>query len=82
MVRVIPLRLDNEVLSFVDMLIDLGVYSSRSEALRDLIKIGIEEYRWMTRVYEAIEKLFKLEDEELRRKVERLINVIDLSQLI
>jgi len=44
-VRVIPLRLDNEVLSFVDMLIDLGVYSSRSEALRDLIKIGIEEYR-------------------------------------
>lgn len=82
MVRVIPLRLDNEVLRFVDMLIDLGVYSSRSEALRDLIKIGIEEYRWMTRVYEAIEKLFKLEDEELRRKVERLINVIDLSQLI
>jgi len=81
-VRVIPLRLDNEVLRFVDMLIDLGVYSSRSEALRDLIKIGIEEYRWMTRVYEAIEKLFKLEDEELRRKVERLINVIDLSQLI
>lgn len=82
MVRVIPLRLDNEVLSFVDMLIDLGVYSSRSEALRDLIKIGIEEYRWMTRVYEAIEKLFKLEDEELRRKVERLINVIALSQVI
>jgi len=81
-VRVIPLRLDNEVLRFVDTLIDLGVYSSRSEALRDLIKIGIEEYRWMTRVYEAIEKLFKLEDEELRRKVERLINVIDLSQLI
>jgi len=36
----------------------------------------------MTRVNEAIEKLFKLEDEELRRKVERLINVIDLSQLI
>ena len=82
MVRVIPLRLDNEVLSFVDMLIDLGVYSSRSEALRDLIKIGIEKYRWMNRVYEAIEKFFKLENEELRRKVERLINVIDLSQLI
>ena len=82
MVRVIPLRLDNEVLSFVDMLIDLGVYSSRSEALRDLIKIGIEKYRWMNRVYEAIEKLFKLENEELRRKVERLINVIALSQAI
>lgn len=31
MARVVPLGLDNEILGFVDILIDLGVYRSRSE---------------------------------------------------
>jgi len=63
MVRVVPVRLDHDIIDFIDMLINLGIYSSRSEALRDLIRIGMEEYRWMVKVNEAVEKLFKLEAE-------------------
>ena len=63
MVKVVPVRLDNDIIDFIDMLIKLGIYSSRSEALRNLIRIGMEECRWMVRVNEAVEKLFKLEAE-------------------
>ena len=41
--KVIPVRLDDEVLKFIEELVRLGIYSSRSEALRDVIKIGIEK---------------------------------------
>jgi Arc/MetJ-type ribon-helix-helix transcriptional regulator len=63
MVRVIPVRLDDEMVGFIDMLVELGIYSSRSEALRDLVKIGIEELRWMAKVNRAVDKLFELEEE-------------------
>ena len=63
MTRVIPIRLDNDVIGFIDMLVELGIYSSRSEALRDLIKMGMEEFGWIAKVEEAVEKLFKLEEE-------------------
>ena len=63
MVRVVPVRLDNDVIGFIDMLVELGVYNSRSEALRDLVKIGMEELKWMAKVNKAVDKLFKLEEE-------------------
>jgi len=63
MVKVVPIRLDHEVIKFIDMLVELGIYGSRSEALRELIKTGIKEFRWMAKVDEAVEKLFKLEEE-------------------
>ncbi len=56
--------MDSEVLTFVDLLVKLGVYSSRSEALRELIKIGVNELKWLAKVSEAVEKLFELEREE------------------
>ena len=62
--RVVPVRLDRELLAFIDTLVKLGVYRSRSEALRGLIEIGIEELRWAGEVFEAVEKLFELEREE------------------
>lgn len=62
-VRVVPVRLDDDTLGFIDMLINLGIYNSRSEALRDLIRIGVDELKWMAKVNEAVEKLFKLETE-------------------
>ena len=62
--RVVPVRLDRELLAFVDTLVRLGVYGSRSEALRELIEIGVEELRWAGRVFEAVEELFVLEREE------------------
>ena len=63
MTRVVPVRLDDDVIGFIDMLVDLGIYSSRSMALRELVRMGMEEFRWMANVEEAVEKLFKLEEE-------------------
>jgi len=38
--KVVPVRLDDDLLKLVDELVRLGVYSSRSEALRELVRIG------------------------------------------
>ena len=63
-VRVVPIRLDDEILSFVDLLVKLGIYSSRSEALSELIKAGIKSYENIAKIAKAIERLFELEKEE------------------
>jgi len=57
-------RLDRELLAFIDTLVKLGVYRSRSEALRELIEIGVRELRWAGKVFEAVEKLFEIERKE------------------
>ena len=62
--KVIPVRLDDETIEFVEELVRLGIYSSRSEALRDLIRIGIENMKQIKSVVEATNKLFKIEEEE------------------
>jgi len=62
--QVVPIRLDRELLEFIDMLVKLGIFNSRSEALRELIKAGIEELKWVPKVIEAVEKLFEIERKE------------------
>ncbi len=59
--RVVPVRLDKETLTFIDALVKLGVYSSRSEAVRDLIRAGAEKHRWALDVARADDELFKME---------------------
>jgi Arc/MetJ-type ribon-helix-helix transcriptional regulator len=53
-----------ELLKLVDELVRLGVYGSRSEALRDFIRIGARYARQIQMVAEAVNKLFELEKEE------------------
>jgi len=60
----VPLRLDWEALESIDMLVELGASSSRSEALRELVEAGISSYRGLARVAKAVEKLFELERRE------------------
>ena len=62
--QVVPIRLKREVLAFIDTLVKLGVYKSRSEALRELIEAGVEELQWTGKVFEAVEELFEIEREE------------------
>jgi Arc/MetJ-type ribon-helix-helix transcriptional regulator len=62
--RVVPVRLDDDLLRLVKELVELGVYGSRSEALRDLIRIGAERMKWARMVAGAVNKLFELEREE------------------
>ena len=59
--QVVSLRLDSETLEFVDKLVELGVFSSRSEALREIIRAGIERYEGLARIGGAIDKLFEME---------------------
>lgn len=37
-IRVLNVRLPDEVIKWIDTLVDAGVYNSRSEALRDFIR--------------------------------------------
>ena len=63
--RVIPVRLDDDALRrLIEELVKLGVYESRSEALRDLIRIGTRRVRRVKVIAEAVNKLFELEREE------------------
>ena len=62
--RIVSVRLDDDLLKLVDELVKLGIYSSRSEALRDLIRIGARHVKQIHMVAEAVNKLFELEKEE------------------
>ncbi len=62
--RVVPIRLEDDILRLVEELVKLGVYKSRSEALRDLIRIGAEHMKLTRAVAETVDKLFELEREE------------------
>ena len=59
--KVVPIRLDDELLRLVDVLVKLGVYSSRSEALRDFIRTGAKRVK---AVSDSANRLFELEKEE------------------
>jgi len=62
--KVVPVRLDDDLLKLVDELVRLGVYSSRGEALRGLIRIGARYVRQIKIVAKAVNKLFEMEKEE------------------
>ncbi len=42
MTATVPVRLDKETLETLDLLVRTGLYGNRSEAIRDLMKRGIE----------------------------------------
>lgn len=62
--QVVPLRIDKEVLEAVDKLVELGVFNSRTEALRELVKTGLRAYENLTRIAEAAERLLEIEEKE------------------
>ncbi len=64
--QVVPPRLDSEILELIDRLVELGVFSSRSEALRGLIRDGIKKYEALAKIAKGVEELFKIEENEGR----------------
>ncbi len=62
--RVIPVRLDDDDLAFIDLLVKLGIYRSRSEAIRELIRAGMRSHEDIVKVAKAVEELFRMEREE------------------
>ena len=59
--KVVPIRLDDELLRLIDELVELGVYNSRSEALREFIRTGAKRVKT---VANAARKLSQLEKDE------------------
>ncbi len=59
--KVIPVRLDEELARFIEELVELGVYGSRSEALRDLIRAGVERIGQAKPIIRTVDRLFELE---------------------
>lgn len=62
--RTIPVRLESNDLREVDLLVKLGVFNSRSEALRELIRLGVKNLNDIADVALALKKLFELEKTE------------------
>jgi len=62
--QVVPLRISKEILEAVDKLVELGVFSSRSEALRELVKSGLRSYEKLARIAKGVEKLLEIKERE------------------
>jgi Arc/MetJ-type ribon-helix-helix transcriptional regulator len=63
--KVIPVRLREQELKQIDQLVEYGVFRSRSEAIREIIKLGVE-IAHLSDVFRAVDKLFELERMEGR----------------
>jgi Arc/MetJ-type ribon-helix-helix transcriptional regulator len=62
--RIIPIRLKEQELKQIDQLVEHGIFQSRSEAIRELLRLGAENLSYLSEVSEALEKLFELEKKE------------------
>jgi len=62
--KVIPVRLDSDTLRLIEELVRLGIYSSRSEALRDLIRIGVRHVGKIRVIAKSVDRFFELEKME------------------
>jgi Arc/MetJ-type ribon-helix-helix transcriptional regulator len=64
--KVIPVRIDDKKLKNIDMLVKSGIYKSRSEALRKILEIGLEEIDEEIEYIKKIDKIVdKIIDSEL-----------------
>ena len=62
MTEIVPVRIDKEILDTLDLFVTLGYYKSRSEAIRELMKKGIEardEVKVLGRLVKMVESLDK-----------------------
>ncbi|MEM3689545.1 MAG: ribbon-helix-helix domain-containing protein [Thermofilum sp.] len=64
-----PVRLGEDELKKIDVLVKYGVFRSRSEAIRELVRLGVK-LAYVSEVLEAVERLFELEKVEGRIPVE------------
>jgi len=62
--KIVSIRLKEEELKQIDQLVECGIFQSRNEAIRELIKIGIDNLTCSFEVFETVKKLFELEKME------------------
>jgi len=61
---VVPVRLDEKDIRQIELLVELGIFGSRSEALRELIRLGVKSLSEVPEVLAIVERLFELEKEK------------------
>jgi hypothetical protein len=59
--KTVSIRIERETLDAVDALVRLGIFKSRSEALKTLIKIGLSSVGDVANIVKISERLFELE---------------------
>jgi len=62
--KIVPVRLRDQELRQIDQLVGYGVFRSRSEAIRELVRLGIENLAQTSDILKAVERLFEVEKEE------------------
>ena len=63
--KVVPVRLNDRTIERIDFLVNSGIYSNRSEALRKIIEVGVKEIEAETnhlkRIDEIVDKIMNVE---------------------
>jgi len=62
--KIVPVRLRDQELRQIDQLVEYGVFRSRSEAIRELVRLGIENLAQASDILKAVERLFEAERNE------------------
>ncbi len=77
MTEIVPVRIDKETLDTLDLFVTLGFYKSRSEAIRELMKKGLEardevkELGRMVKIVESLDRAGKIDLSGLELERER-----------
>lgn len=59
--RVVPVRLSERELQLLDALIELGVFRTRSEAIRELVSLGLRSLGELGEIERIVNELQELE---------------------
>ena len=78
--KTLSLRIDVDVIEFIDTLVKLGFYTDRDKALREMIKLGKERLygEVMLKISNIVDKIIKFEE----KAGEQAINASGLRKLI
>jgi Arc/MetJ-type ribon-helix-helix transcriptional regulator len=77
MTESVPVRIGRETLDTLDLLVNMGIYKNRSEAIRELMKKGLEgqdrikELDRIIMVIESLDKAGKIDLSGLKLERER-----------
>jgi len=77
MTQTVPVRLGKDMLETIDLLVKLGFYGNRSEAIRELMKKGLEaredlkELGKMVKIVEKLDKAGRIDFSGLELERER-----------
>lgn len=64
MTQTIPVRMDRETLEALDLLVKTGLYRNRSEAVRQLMKRGLESQDSLRRLGRLVRLLSELDSKK------------------